>query len=269
MVRLATILIFTVACSAAAPRAAQTCNGPVSCGREQLVEADQALLHAIQRRGPADALAAASLPDVKLLAEGHGVVSGKERAAAAARTLSPFTWTMGRADVSADAQLGYSFGWLAKGHYAAIWRRQNGDWKLAVFLHKPAEPQSAQPPGWFAPFRGDRDPAPRAAYSVEATDSAFAAFARRVGTQAAFTAYAAQDAVQLSRTMVFGREAIRQLFDGDPPLEWGPIAGEAAQDLGWTVGSWTLGDKRGKYLTVWRLQDDGTWRYVLDGGVSG
>jgi len=269
MARIAPILLLCIACSTAAPRAAQTCNGPVSCGREQLVEADQALLHAVQRRGAADALAQASLADVKLLAEGQGVISGKDRVVAALRPVAPFSWTLARADVSGDAALGYSFGWTAKGQYAAIWKRQDGEWKVAVFLHKPAEAQSAPPPKWFAPFRGEREKGPQPAYSVSATDSAFAAFAQKVGTQAAFTAYAAQDAVQLARTMVFGREAIHQLFENAPPVQWGPIAGDAAQDLGWTVGAWTIGDKRGNYLTIWQLQPDGSWRYILDGGVNG
>jgi hypothetical protein len=268
MLRFAVPLL-TIACSAAVPRAAQTCNGPVSCGREQLVEADQALLHAMHRRGTAEALSGAALDDVKLLAEGQGVVSGKDGVVTALRALPPLTWTMARADVSADAELGYSFGWMAKGHYAAVWRRQNGEWKIAVFLHKPAEAQSAAPPTWFAPFRGERAQGPKAAYTVAATDSAFAAFAQKVGTQAAFTAYAAQDAVQLARTMVFGREAIHELFNGSPVIQWGPIAGDAAYDLGWTVGAWTIGATRGNYLTVWRLQPDGSWRYILDGGVTG
>jgi hypothetical protein len=269
MLRLTAVLLLTLACSAAAPRAAQSCNGPVSCGREQLIEADQALLHAIQRQGTAKALSDAALEDVKLLAERRGVVSGKENVAAAVRPLPPLTWTMARADVSADAQLGYSFGWMAKGHYASVWRRREGEWKVAVFLHKPAESQNAAPPSWFAPFRGEREKAAQAAYTVDATDSAFAAYARKAGTQVAFTAYAAQDAVQLARTMVFGRDAIHQLFAGAPAVQWGPIASDAAQDLGWTIGAWTIGEQRGNYLTVWSLQSDGSWRYILDGGVNG
>jgi len=47
---------------------------------------------------------------------------------------------------------------MEKGHYAAVWRRQGGDWKLAVFMQKAAEPQATAPPAWFVPFLGDRAP---------------------------------------------------------------------------------------------------------------
>src|SRR4051794_14744561 len=139
------------------PRADVSCSGAVSCGREQLVQADQSLGHAIEQRGVAAAFSDVLLDDANLLREGQGLVSGKQRAIAAVAGLAPFTWTLARADVSADAQLGYSFGWMARGHYAAVWRRRSGDWKLAVFLQKTAEPQDTAPPAWFAPLRGERE----------------------------------------------------------------------------------------------------------------
>ena len=69
--------------------------------------------------------------------------------------------------------------------------------------------------------------------------------------------------------MVFGREEIHRLFDGSPPLQWRPVVEDASEDLGYTIGAWALGDSRGNYLTIWRLQPDRSWRFVLDGGVSG
>ena len=81
-------------------------------------------------------------------------------------------WTLARADVSSDATLGYSFGWMEKGHYAAVWRRQGGDWKLAVFLQKAAEPEASAPPAWFVPFRENRESVAMAATeSVSAADT--------------------------------------------------------------------------------------------------
>jgi hypothetical protein len=197
------------------------------------------------------------------------MIRDKQAVLAALEGTAPFAWTLARADVSGRADLGYSFGWTADGHYAAVWRRHGGDWKLAVFLRKPAEAQKVPPPAWFVPLRGEREPSPAPAHSVSAADSAFAALAQQSGTQTAFTTYAAQDAVQLARTMVFGREGIHRLFDGSPIFHWTPLVEDASQDLGYTIGAYAVGAARGNYLTIWRLEPDGCWRYVLDGGVSG
>lgn len=267
--------LLAASCTAAMqpPRAGLPCSGPVSCGRDQLLEADEALQHAVQKQGVAAALTGAMAPDARLLADGHGVVTGNGIRSMLAAS-APFTWTTARGDVSATANLGYTFGWTAagdkRGHYAAVWKRQNGEWKLVVFLQKPARPQAVPPPAWFAPFRGERDLPPAATQSVSAADTAFAALAKQTGsTQQAFTEYAAQDAVQLGPTMIFGREAIHDVLVHAPLIDWGPIAEDAAGDLGYTVGAYKVGSAKGNYLTVWRLESDGSWRYVLDGGVTG
>ncbi len=266
------VILLSAACSTAVhpPKSAPLCGGPVSCGREQIIEADRGLRNSITARGPAAAFSEVLLEDAQLLSEGKGRVAGRERILETLKGEAPFTWATARADVSLGVDLGYSFGWMEKGHYAAVWRRNGGEWKLAVFLSRTAQPQSAAPPAWFVPFRGEREPgAATPKHTVAAADTAFAALAKQSDTQTAFTTYAAQDAVLFASTMIFGREAIHQLFTGAGPLDWGPIAEGAAQDLGYTVGAYTRGSVRGNYLTVWRLESDGTWRYVLDGGVKG
>jgi len=61
-------------------------------------------------------------------------------------------------------------------------------------------------------------------------------------------------------------------------LRWQPASAEISKsgDLGYTVGSYTMtrkGDKgsvtlgTGKYLTVWRLQKDRSWKVEFDTGV--
>lgn len=63
------------------------------------------------------------------------------------------------------------------------------------------------------------------------------------------------------------------------PLYWDPLKAEASPDgkLGYTFGKWEYKDvdKNGKptseygnYLTVWKKQKDGSWKYVYDGGGS-
>src|SRR6266496_5162939 len=70
-----------------------------------------------------------------------------------------------------------------------------------------------------------------------------------------------------------GREAIGAGFDGFPAgavLSWWPLGAEIAQsgDLGCSVGEATIESLHhySKYLTVWKRQQDGGWKFVADGG---
>src|ERR1700732_4777517 len=80
-----------------------------------------------------------------------------------------------------------------------------------------------------------------------------------------------------------GKAALRQdwkplLENKSSSLRWQPISAEISKsgDPGYTVGSYTVaraeekGDPivgPGKYLTVWRLQKDGSWNVEFDTGV--
>jgi ketosteroid isomerase-like protein len=101
---------------------------------------------------------------------------------------------------------------------------------------------------------------------------------------AAFDDFFADDAVYLPtfEPRVEGKKAImesfRPLFDDHTiKLTWIPLRAEVAAsgELGWTTGSYELTRldeqgvphvRRGKYVTIWRRQADGSWRAVLDGG---
>lgn len=81
---------------------------------------------------------------------------------------------------------------------------------------------------------------------------------------------------------VVGRDAIRKhmsglLSDTTLKLRWAPDKAEASADgsLGFTTGHWRLlahdstGEHaayRGKFLTVWRRQPDGSWKVEADIG---
>jgi len=113
------------------------------------------------------------------------------------------------------------------------------------------------------------------------TDRDFAATAARLGPAEAFALYAAPDAVMLPSAgePVRGREAVRrhlQSTDGTD-LAWTPSDGSvsASGDLGYTWGFFEVrrrGDKagaalhRGKYVSIWQRQSDGSWKWVLDAG---
>ncbi|HYV85119.1 MAG TPA: DUF4440 domain-containing protein [Patescibacteria group bacterium] len=113
-----------------------------------------------------------------------------------------------------------------------------------------------------------------------------ARFSDEVGAKgfAAFDGFFAEDAVYLPtfEPRVEGKKAImesfRPLFDDHTiKLTWKPLRADVAAsgDLGWTTGSYEMTRvdetgaphvRRGKYVTIWRRQADGSWKAVLDGG---
>jgi len=111
-------------------------------------------------------------------------------------------------------------------------------------------------------------------------DRAFAEEARAHGLQAAFTGFAATDALVLKAGGVErGRAAVEATFAGteNVDLRWEPLGGELAEggDVGFTWGTWTRrlkGDatgavQTGRYLTTWRRTAQG-YRWTADLGDS-
>jgi ketosteroid isomerase-like protein len=120
---------------------------------------------------------------------------------------------------------------------------------------------------------------------VMAADRAFAALAKVKGARAAFTAYADADAVMFRDGVgpIKGVEAIGRAFREPPAAtpEWEPLAAEVAAsgDLAYSWGSfkWTAvadGPMAGNppvtgyYVSVWKKQRDGGWKWVIDLGVT-
>jgi len=83
---------------------------------------------------------------------------------------------------------------------------------------------------------------------------------------------------------IHGRDAVGKAWapffrvDG-PRLTWKPTKAEVlvGGDVGYTVGTWErqppagsgqTNITRGNYLTVWRKQDDGSWKVVFDTGST-
>lgn len=117
---------------------------------------------------------------------------------------------------------------------------------------------------------------------VLATDRAFAAAAKAKGARAAFTEYADPQAVMFRAGVgpVKGLEAIASVFEEPPAATpaWEPEAAEASGDLAYSWGSyvWTpvaggpLAGKppaTGYYVSIWKRQPDGRWKWVVDLGV--
>jgi len=197
-----------------------------------------------------------------------------------ADSIATQTWTPAFGDVSADGRLGYTYGWThaggTRGKYLACWRKTGSVWRLAAYASTrpvpvPEAAAPAAPSGALgAQVRGQADPS-----ELLRADSAFAALSVTSGAKNAFLAFATEEAMSFGggTQMTQGRQAIGAGFDGFPAgavLEWWPVAAEIAPsgDLGCTVGEATIASLNhySKYLTIWRRQPDGTWKFVADGG---
>ena len=91
----------------------------------------------------------------------------------------------------------------------------------------------------------------------------------------AFSAWFAEDAVSLSngKAPVTGHDAIAKSATWSPAdyqLTWTPQGGQLAGDMGFTWGHYegrATGNPvvdKGRYMTIWKKQADGSWKVELD-----
>jgi ketosteroid isomerase-like protein len=223
------------------------------------------------------------------------------RALAAAESLgTPLAvrWQPVRAEASRDGKSGYSYGYtilssttsgkptIRVDRYIAFWRLLPVGWRIAAYAETyGAPPAPLSMPDSVASSAVPDVPMSRRSGALEdirAADTDFSKDASKFGTGEAFGRYAASDAQMFSGPGEFisGPAAITQSF-GSPTekssLVWHPVHGEVSQagDLGFTVGNAVFTGERedgarilrySKYLTVWKKQRDGSWRFVVDGG---
>ena len=115
------------------------------------------------------------------------------------------------------------------------------------------------------------------------TDIAWSETAAKKGYHQSRLDFAANDAIDMleGSMPLMGIDAIRKFVethpDSDFVMSWHPVTADVAAsgDLGYTFGSWKMVMKLkegkdttmfGDYLTVWKKQEDGSWKYVVDGG---
>lgn len=241
--------------------------------------------------------------DVTYLAPGRDLIRGRAAVTALLRERDPagkarLRWDVVRVDASADGRLGYTLGWtelrpegpggaVTYGKHIAAWRNRPGvGWRVVAFVEM-AAPQLAPVPAPaevpLFPAAASCAPGEDAAAKARAADAAFAARSVLAGLAASFRDFAAPDAVlRPGNRYVVGPDAIYALYAPIPPppavvLDWRPVIAQGAGsgDLAFTIGLATETDtaddgtiERGysKYLTIWRRQPGGAWRYVTDGG---
>ncbi|MFC2080644.1 YybH family protein [Bacteroidota bacterium] len=114
-------------------------------------------------------------------------------------------------------------------------------------------------------------------------DRDFSSLSAEIGMKQAFLDFADDTAVLLqSNAMpVVGKQAIMKSFEAFSDtgfvLTWEPLSADISKsrDLGYTYGLYSFFNNadssisRGKYVSIWKKQDDGSWKFVLDGGNEG
>jgi len=272
--------------------------------RDSLLFIDAARGEPATQSGLARAAAAWLDSTVIYLRAGAPIVYGRASALMVIGDSAPdrvrFQWRPLGGGVSRDGRTGYTFGVatiavpnatsapaVRSDRYVAFWRRgADGVWRIIAYaevggaaLSGGASVPNADVPMPVYPPRGKRAEAAR---GVRSADSAFALAADLQGTGVAFASYIAPEGVVFSNSeIVIGADAVRALFDEQQraggTLNWRPIYADAAEsgDLGFTIGesvftgrgiNGTVVQRFGKYLTIWRKQPDGDWRFVVDGG---
>jgi ketosteroid isomerase-like protein len=114
------------------------------------------------------------------------------------------------------------------------------------------------------------------------TDREFSNMSREKGMRSAFIEYLDSNGVLLrpNRLPIAGADAVDYLIqqnDTDYTLTWEPRNGYIAKsgELGYTYGIYSLRPSKkdtviyGTYVSIWKKDKDGNWKYVLDSGNEG
>ncbi|MEO5649477.1 MAG: DUF4440 domain-containing protein [Ginsengibacter sp.] len=118
------------------------------------------------------------------------------------------------------------------------------------------------------------------AAEIISADIAFSDMSRQVGMKKAFLEYIGSDGVLLrpNHLPIVGADAIdylSQINDTSFTLTWKPSKGDIAKsgDFGYTYGIYELTTAdtiiKGTYMNVWKKQDDGAWKFIVDSGNPG
>ena len=115
-------------------------------------------------------------------------------------------------------------------------------------------------------------------------ESDFSAMSEKDGMQAAFLYFAAEDVViDRNDELLVGKPALKEYLESQPEgardelLTWTADFADVSKsgDLGYTYGYYSMTLKAdssiqtGTYLSIWKKQPEGTWKFVLDTGNEG
>jgi ketosteroid isomerase-like protein len=221
----------------------------------------------------------------------------EERNAAGRETI--LEWEPLFADVSTAVDLGYTHGRFKRpkrdadgkettdyGYYGTIWQKDSqGNWKVVVSQGLLLINDLGQPP---AVNRLDKKNLDAEAKAVVETELAFSAYSVQNNIPEAFYHFIADDGIALSSggsprgKDVFARAAAaakekKETTAPKAKLIWKPIYAHAAisGDMAYDYGPYEYSsidasnNKKsfyGYFVTVWKKQADGIWKFVHDGG---
>jgi ketosteroid isomerase-like protein len=118
--------------------------------------------------------------------------------------------------------------------------------------------------------------------SMVDTELAFARMSAEQGVRPSFMAFIADDGILFRPWAVKGKQWLTQnpvrASDKRALLSWYPAVADVARagDMGYTTGPWEykadIHDAKpvawGNFLTVWRREADGSWKFAIDLGIS-
>ncbi len=273
-----------------------TVRGPA---RDSVFRQDESRSDSAAAHGSVDAMLALLSPDAAYLRAGAPVAYGLDaiRSLLSASPDSPGTrisWEPLGGGISDDLRSAYTYGLTARvaanapvrfERYIAYWTRAAGQpWRIIAYaeIGGPMAPEPTVIPEQPTPAQPTLPkPLAEARARVWAADSAFADLGYRMGTAFAFSNTAAPDGVVFGGPqLVVGPRDIEDYFSArgtESSLTWHPVFAAVAgsRDLGYTIGEYTSTGRGptgaavqhfGKYLTVWRRQPNGDWKFVVDGG---
>lgn len=118
--------------------------------------------------------------------------------------------------------------------------------------------------------------------SMVDAERAFARMSEEQGIRPAFMTFIADDGILFRPAAVKGKQWMMEHplppSDKRPLLSWQPTFADVARagDMGYTTGPWEyradINDAKpvawGNFLTVWKKQPDGSWKFAIDLGIS-
>jgi ketosteroid isomerase-like protein len=138
-------------------RATERVKGGVDAARRSLLEAERSFSADSSKRGARAAILERAHETLRLYRQNTSPVVGREAVGRTPDVLTGFaTWKPSKADAAASGDLGYVYGTYEsrskasdadpaeRGHYARVWKREGGPWRVVFNVTLPATP-SGQP----------------------------------------------------------------------------------------------------------------------------